>query len=154
MSAPASDSPTPRWVWTERAFVQLPGIDPDLEWALGSGKPTFFGRGRQQRWISVLVELQGISVREFAAGTEFLDDGPSRAMWQASVRVLNLYDEHEPGRSDIAFCTAMVSQGFFAFLKRSEGLRKVVIGITLSLPLDNESLAPAFAGPNSGHASR
>jgi hypothetical protein len=154
MSDPGSPSPATQWVWADRAFAQLPGIDPDLEWALGSGRPTFFGQGRQQRWIPVLVELQGISVDEFAAGTGFLDDGPSRTMWQTSVRVLHLYDDEEPGRSETTFCTAMVSQGFFEFLKLSESIRKFVIGITLSLPLDNNSLAPGFKGTNSGQSSR
>ena len=154
MSAGGAGGPQSPWAWAERGFTQLPGIDPDLEWALGSGKQTFFSPGRQRRWISALVELQGISVRDFAAGTGFLDDGPSRAMWQASVRVLDLYDEGEPDRSDIAFCTAMVSQGFFEFLRRSESLRKIVIGLTLSLPLGSESLGPGFAGANSGHAAR
>lgn len=150
MSAPASDRPG--WSHDERTFAQLPGVDPDVEWALGSGRDTFFGFGRQQRWVPVLVELQGISVDEFAAGTSFLDDGPSRTMWQASVRVSKLYDAAVSGESRSAFCTAVVTQGFFEFLKFNESLQKVVAGVTLSLPVDLESLAPGPSGAAAGQA--
>jgi hypothetical protein len=154
MSTPGSDSRPSPWVVADRTFAQLPGIDPDLEWALGSGRQTFFKGGRQRRWISVLVEVQGVNAEEFAAGTGFLDDGPSRTMWQASVRVLDLYDTHQPDSDGITFLTAMVSQGFFEFLKRNDSLQKIVIGLTLSLPLGSESLGPSFANSNSGNTAR
>lgn len=154
MSTSGSDPRPSPWVEVERTFAQLPGIDPDLEWALGSGRPTFFREGQQRRWISVLLEVQGVSAGEFAAGTGFLDDGPSRTMWQASVRVLDLYDEHQPDESGVTFLTALVSQGFFEFLRRSDRLQKIVIGLTLSLPLGVESFGPSLANANSGHTTR
>jgi hypothetical protein len=150
MSDPGS-SPSSQWAWTEPRYATTPGVDPELEWALGSGKDTFFAGGRQQRWMPVMVELQGITVAEFAAGTGFLDDGPSRTMWQASIRVSPVHEGIEDGASDIAYCTAMVKQGFFEFLRQSETLKKTVVGITLGLPIGAESLGPTIPVNNSGH---
>lgn len=153
MSAPGPDEPpSSRWTWTDPRYASSPGIDPELEWALGAGKDTFFSSGRQQRWMPVMVELQGITIAEFAAGTGFLDDGPSRTMWQASVRVSPLYDGAEQAASDMAFCTAMVKPGFFEFLRRSDGLKKAVVAVSLGLPLGAESLGPTTPVNSSGQS--
>jgi hypothetical protein len=102
--------------------------------------------------MPVMVELRGIGVDGFAAGTGFLEDGPSLAMWQASVRVSPLYDAVEENAAEITYCMAMVKPGFFEFLRRSEGLAKVVVGVTLGLPLGAESPAPAIPLANPGHS--
>lgn len=151
MSTPSrGQPPSSGWTWSDPQYAQVPGMDPELEWALGVGRDSFFAAGRQQRWMPVMVELLGISVDEFAAGTGFLEDGPSRTMWQASVRVSPLYDAVED-QGDITFCTAMVKPGFFEFLRRSESLTKVVVGVTLGLPLGAESLGPDIPLANAGH---
>jgi hypothetical protein len=142
--------PSSRWVWSDPSYVLQPGLDPELEWALGVGKDAFFAPRRQQRWTPVMVELQGISVDEFAAGTGFLEDGPSRSMWQASVRVSPLHEATEGSPDERTFCTAMVKPGFFEFLRRSENLGKVVVGITLGLPIGAESLGPTIPLTNPG----
>lgn len=152
MSTPTrGQPPSPEWTWSEPTYAQVPGLDPELEWALGAGKDAFFSAGRQQRWMPVIVELLGISIEEFAAGTGFLEDGPSRTMWQASVRVSPLYEAVEESASEIAYCTAMVKPGFFEFLRRSESLGKVVVGVTLGLPLGAELFGPDIP-LNSGHS--
>jgi hypothetical protein len=153
MSTPGkSDPPASNWVWSDPTYAQVRGVDPELEWALGAGKDAFFTAGRQQRWMPVVIELVGISVDEFAAGTGFLEDGPSRTMWQASIRVSPLYEVVEEASGEGTFCTAMVKPGFFEFLRRSESLGKVIVGVTLGLPLGAESLGPDVASPNAGHS--
>jgi hypothetical protein len=152
MSAAAPPRPSSEWAWSEPRHTQAPGIDPELEWALGAGKDTFFAAGRQQRWMPAMIELHGISVEEFAAGTGFLEDGPSRSMWQASVRVSPLYETVEDEAGEITYCTAMVKPGFFEFLRRSESLTKVVAGVTLGLPLGAESLGPDIPLTNAGQS--
>jgi len=147
MSA-AAQPPASEWSWSDPRHTALPGVDPDLEWALGAGKDAFFSPERQQRWMPVMIELQGISVEEFAAGTGFLEDGPSRTMWQATVRVSPLYQTGEGGATGMAYCTAMVKPGFFEFLRRSEDLAKVVVGVALGLPLGAESFGPAIPAAN------
>jgi hypothetical protein len=153
MSPPnPGDPPASEWAWSDPTYAQVPGLDPELEWALGVGRDSFFAAGRQQRWMPVMVELLGISVSEFAAGTAFLEDGPSRTMWQASVRVSPLYEAVEESPSEIAYCTAMVKPGFFEFLRLNEALSKVVVGVTLGLPLGAESFGPDIPLANSGHS--
>lgn len=153
MSTPdRGQPPGSAWTWSEPRYTQVSGVDPELEWALGAGKDAFFASGRQQRWMPVVIELLGISIDEFAAGTGFLEDGPSRTMWQASVRVSPLYEAVEENPSEVAYCTAMVKPGFFEFLRRSESLSKVVAGVTLGLPLGAESLGPDIPLANSGHS--
>jgi hypothetical protein len=149
MSAPSRE-PSSRWVHSDLRYATTPGVDPELEWALGPGKDTFFTLERQQRWVPVMIELQDMTVAEFAAGTGFLDDGPSRTMWQANVRVSPLYESTEdaPG---LSYCTAMVKLGFFEFLRRSDSLKKSVVGVSLGLPLGAESLGPTVPVTNSGH---
>jgi hypothetical protein len=142
MSTPGADPPAPRWVATEPRFADVPGLDPELEWALGAGQQNFFAGGRQDRWMPVAIELQGISLEEFAAGTGFLDDGPSRTMWQASVRISPPYAPGAATQVDTIFFTAMVTPGFFEFFKRNDKLREVVRNVVLGLPLGAESLGP------------
>ena len=152
MSGPTHDEPpSSGWRRTNPRHATIEGLDPEVEWALDVGRDTFFAAGRQQRWMPVMIELRGITVAEFAAGTGFLDDGPSRTMWQASIRVSPLHESIEQGSSDTAFCTAMVKPGFLEFLRSSEGLKKTVVGVSLGLPIGAESLGPAVPVNNSGH---
>jgi hypothetical protein len=152
MSAATPDKPASEWVWSDPRYAPPPGVDPDLEWALGAGKDTFFSPGRQQRWTAVMIELQGISVDEFAAGTAFLEDGPSRTMWQATVRVSPLSWADAESADNITYCTAMVKPGFFEFLRHSDSLTKVVVGVTLGLPLGAESFGPDIPPVSSGQS--
>jgi hypothetical protein len=148
----SADPPPPSsdWTWSDPTYSQVPGLDPELEWGLGAGKDALFAPTRQQRWMPVMIELQGISVAEFAAGTSVLEDGPSRTMWQASVRVSPLYETAQDEAGEITYCTAMVKPGFFEFLRLNESLTKVVVGVTLGLPLGAESLGPDIPLTNAG----
>jgi hypothetical protein len=149
-----SHSPEPtgaaEWVEAESSYAHIPGMDPYVEWALGAGRPHFFREGRQQRWLPIAVRLNGISPRDFADGNIFVEDGQSLALWRASVRVSPLYTEPERGADEI-FCTAMVSQGFFEFMKRNGRLREFVARVTIGLPLDAESLPPSNAVKETGN---
>jgi len=158
MSSPASDAPAAEWRWVDPRYNHTTGIDPELEWALGPGRDVFFPYGHQltygpqRRWMPLTIELQGISLEEFAVGTGFLDDGPSRTMWQASVRISPLYATGANGARDMSFFTAMVTEGFFVFLRQNERLNKAVLSVTLGLPLGAESLGPALSTSNAGHS--
>lgn len=149
MSAQGSDEPAGPWLSAESTFTSLPGIDPDLEWALGYGTSNFLVPDRRPRWIPLVFELQGLTAEEFATGDKFIEDGPSRTMWQLSVRVSPLSRDEPADAHGPVFCAAMVTLGFFEFLKRSESLRKFIVGMTLSLPLGPESLGPDFPTANS-----
>jgi hypothetical protein len=138
------------WVEAESSYAQIPGMDPYVEWALGAGRPQFFREGRQQRWMPVALRLNGISPQDFADGGLFVEDGQSLALWRASVRVSPLYANAERGPNE-AFCTAMVRQGFFEFMKRSGRLREFVARVTIGLPLDAESLPPSNASKEAGN---
>jgi hypothetical protein len=126
----------------EQGYREARGIDPYIAWALGPGRPHFFLRGRQNEWMPVLVRLRGISARDFAAGSLFIEDPERRKRWQESVHVSPLFIE-SPAAADAApYCTAMVREEFFGFVKSDEQVRAVVDGVTLGLPLDSESLPP------------
>ena len=144
MSAAGSDPSGSEWIWKAPSYADTPGLDPELEWALGAGQQSFFAAQRQDRWMPVTIELQGISLEEFTAGTGFLDDGPSRTMWQASIRVASPYLPNADRQTDTIFLNAMVTPGFFEFFKRNERLRETVRNIVLGLPLGAESLDPSL----------
>lgn len=136
-SGTAQPADAGEWGQAEPSYAHIPGMDPYVEWALGAGRPHFFMPGRQRRWIPILVRLNGISPDDFADGQQFVDDGQSLALWRASVRLSPIYrgrGVHEP------YCTAMVTPGFFEFMKRSDKLRQSVTRVTIGLPLDAESL--------------
>jgi hypothetical protein len=127
-------------------FSTVPGVDPYIDWALGAGRAHFFLRGRQQEWMPVLLRLKGISARDFAAGKFFgEEEAEKRKRWLELIHVSPLYLD-APARADAtSYCTAMAREGFFEFMKSDEQIREVVIGVTLGLPLDAESL-PASEG--------
>jgi hypothetical protein len=151
-SHPAEPPGGARWIEAESSYVHIPGMDPYVEWAVGAGRAHFFKEGRQQRWLPVAIRLNGISPREFADGNQFVEDGQSLALWRASVRVSPLYTSAERSKGEI-FCTAMVSQGFFEFMKRNGRLRDFVARVTVGLPLDRESLPPNNAAKEAGNGS-
>jgi hypothetical protein len=142
---PPSDQADPGgasgWVEAASNYAQIPGMDPYAEWALGTGRQHFFRpqAGRQQRWLPVLIRLNGISPQAFVDGQSFVDDGQSLSLWRGSIRLSPLYARRESDSKE-PYCTAMVRLGFFEFLKRNETLRAVVTRITIGLPLDAASL--------------
>lgn len=140
--APSDQGDSLRWRQADPVYSQLPNVDPRIEWALGPGRNQFFRPGRQDRWMPVLVELQGTTVREFARGERFFDDARSLTWWQESIRTSPLYldPDDEEEAAEQAHFSAMVRQAFFEFLKRNERLNNAVASITLGLPLDEESL--------------
>jgi hypothetical protein len=148
MSVQGSDESIGPWRSADPTFARLPGIDPDLEWAVGSGISNFVARGARPRWIPVVVELRGLAAAEFAAGS-FIEDGPSRTMWQLSVRVSPLSRDEQANAQGVVFCAAMVTLGFFEFLRRGDKLPEFIVGMTLSLPLGQESLGPDLPPANS-----
>jgi hypothetical protein len=125
-------------------YSLIPGVDPYVDWALGAGRPHFFLAGRQQEWMPILVRLRGIRVEDFKTGNFFRDDeATEREEWPDAVHVAPPWIDAPAGADGATYCTAMVRQRFFEFLKRSEALRKVVSSVTLGLPLDSESLPAA-----------
>jgi hypothetical protein len=61
-----------------------------------------------------------------------------------------LYETAQDEAGEITYCTAMVKPGFFEFLRLNESLTKVVVGVTLGLPLGAESLGPDIPLTNAG----
>ena len=102
-----------------------PGWIPMSNGRVGAGRAHFFREGRQQRWLPVApARLKGISPRDFADGGQCSSMTVRASPCGAHrVRVSPLYTS--PRRSEVArtFCTAMVSQGFFEFMKRNGRLR-------------------------------
>lgn len=130
---PHQTKPKPR-------YASVPGVDAYVDWVLGAGRAHYFRPGRQQDWLSVLVRLRGIGVRDFARGGRVIQDPKRRAAWQASIHIPKFYIKRNAGADGETYCTAFVRQQFFDFLLEERKLQKFVRQVTLSLPLDTRSI--------------
>jgi hypothetical protein len=119
-------------------YGRTSGVDPYVDWAFSPGRASFFVRGRQQSWVSVLILLANLDVQDFADGKGFIEPGQAEG-WKAAVRVSTLYQPPKPTDRGIRFVTAFVTEEFFAFLAQSKSLQKHVVRLTLGLPFDTES---------------
>jgi hypothetical protein len=104
----------------------FPGNDLYAAWALGAGRADFFPPNDQQTWITVLLELKGISALAFArgeddAGLPLLDSqGDPRAIWLDNVVVPPLYLRQGDGSEDTLYLSAFVREAFFATFLEDE----------------------------------
>jgi len=119
-------------------------VDPYFEWALGSGKDTYFPPD-QQVWVPVLLRLQGITVAEFAEGKVFFgSESPERVtLYQQRVKVLDVY--LEPPDENENYIVTMAAYGYFTeLLRTNETFASKIAELELGLPLDQQSLGPAY----------
>lgn len=104
-------------------------VDPHFDWARATGFRFFF-QAHAPRRFPVVIELNGITAREFARL-----DWPAPRDWAALAEVPALYRRPPPGLENFAFCTATVSEAFFDRLA-NDPLRQVIRRVELSLPLE------------------
>ena len=122
-------------------------LDPSISWNLGPGQARFFAADLEQEWTPVLLQIVGISPRQFATGEGlFGDNVAAKAEWQSWVRIPPLYTDLLPGLDErfngLEYITALVKKEFFSL--SDEVFKKVapfVKQIALSPPLSRSSYA-------------
>ena len=138
-----------------------PDVNPYVAWACGLGKPHYFppgpqdGPGKDKR-LTLLVQLQGISAREFVAGDSVLKKGDSmRRAWRQTSFVIPFPGaptfQLDGKQTDwlLAFASPEVTD-----LIASAGPKRHVASVGLGRPLGNQS-APlsGFKPPEGGFAA-
>jgi hypothetical protein len=138
MSPPLGDPEGP-------GYANTIGVDPYIDWVLGPGQTYHLRPGRQQDRLAVLVRVSGISARDFSEGKGFADAGTQNARWKASIHVPLLYieDSDDDGKGERTL-PALITPDFLEMLQSQARLRKVVVRVTLSQPLDSASLPDTF----------
>ena len=136
-------------------------VDPNTDWVLGPvgshednsrvdelgpGGDYFFLPARKNgTWLPILVGLTGISVADFANGTQF-DKHPHevelKQQWLDCTRFYALDTDGPGGPDKEFFCAPAVTKLFFFLLHNYSALGDVVTSVTLGLPLDVEQLPP------------
>ena len=122
-------------------------LDPSISWNLGPGQARFFAADLEQEWTPVLLQIVGISPRQFATGEGmFGDNVAAKAEWQSWVRIPPLYTDLLPALDErfngLEYITALVKKEFFSL--SDEVFKKVapfVKQIALSPPLSRSSYA-------------
>jgi hypothetical protein len=118
------------------------GIDPYVFWVLEPGRRYFFLPGRHKKeWLPLLLRLRpNVTARSFATGEHLREE--SREAWQRAIKVPDLFTRSEIGANEGPYITALMAadrEQFEGFDLR-QALEDSVESITLSLPLDAESL--------------
>jgi hypothetical protein len=140
-------------VTAERPPPDFEGLDPYASWSLGDGLPHFFPEGEAATIFPLLLELEGISAREFADGSGLFDERAALETWRASVFVpaafLDPAPELDHMRDSLKHVTAFVRGEFFDFLKDKANvrLRNALRSITLSRPISERSLGGMQPAP-------
>lgn len=125
----------PEWTTESPLYPGLPDLDPYAEWTLGPGRQFFFAASGPPPWLPVLLQLEGVTPREFAEGKDFVDD-PDK--WRSMVSVPQLARD----RNELRFCPALVKETFFNELATNTKLRKLVLDVQVSEPLHPASVPP------------
>jgi hypothetical protein len=108
----------------------LAALDPYLEWAMQTNFAYYAYRdGGRVDWVPVILELQGITAQQFAAGEWRPPSNSQSWLWIPPV-----YGRPPAGLARSKFCTASVRLEFFRQLaERGSPLSKVVRRVALSL---------------------
>ncbi len=121
-----------------------PGRDPYVWWAWGPGRPYYFRPGLQepgQERMPLLLELGGITARDFVSGSTFIPQGPGLARWQSAFQPLfTALPTLSPG--DGAWVMAMATEEVSNTLTTGPA-RRFVKSMTLARPLDQRSQPPS-----------
>ena len=121
----------PDWIESRSRFADISAVDCYIDLALGTKEAGFFPAERQQEWMSVLLQLNGISASQFAAGTVVSDDDLAwLEWWRPLVHVPALYRRPVAGLGAQSHCTAYVQKRFFDELAAIPSLQKVLTRIT------------------------
>jgi hypothetical protein len=126
----------------DAGYSRFAGVDPSVDWALGSGRSYFFPT-KDRTWMPILILLTGISPADFAAGTGFVAE-QDKPWWKRTVIVSELYTGPDHPSAETAFCTALVQPDYFDYFATNDALRKLVRRFTLGLPLPAGSVRPMF----------
>lgn len=104
-------------------------VDPYYAWAHATGFTHFF-RGQEHGWFPVLIELDGVTARQFTRG-----EWAPPEDWREIIRVPGMYGFPPAGLENFRYCTARVREAFFQRLATDARLRKVISRVELSLPI-------------------
>jgi len=120
--------------------------NPYVEWAWGRGRPYYFRPGlqpgpeRQQR-MTLLLQLKGITARDFVEGRQFVDTDTDRLEWQSSFRPLFIDLSPEPKPDEVSWVFGVVTERVSNIIM-SDKARRFVQSVILGRPLDTQSLPP------------
>lgn len=115
--------------------------DPYFEWGRATGFAHFFRNPAGPRRFPVVIELRGVTAREFARS---LRQAPPA--YRAMIAVPGMYRNPPEGLRDVTFCTATVTQTFFHRLGTDRLLRQAIRRVELSLPIENYGGAGLLMG--------
>src|SRR5262249_34762693 len=108
------------WSTSEPTYSRWAGVDPAIDWVLGPGRRYFFVPGDQRQWFPVLLQLNKISARDLATGTNIFDSQAERDAWAATLRVPRFYIDPPKGLDKVKYCTAMVTEKFLQLVVSNE----------------------------------
>jgi len=109
-------------------------VDPHFHWGRATGFRYFF-RPDTPRRFPVVIELNGITARQFARRRW---NAPRD--WERLADVPKLYRTPPAGLENFSFCTATVSEEFFDRLADPD-LRQFIRRVELSLPLEEYGMS-------------
>lgn len=128
-------------------YSSTAGVDPAIDWALGSGRNYYFALGEKEKdpWLPVTLQFAKISARDLASGARFVRTKKESGAWEKGIQIPSFYSDPPKGLEEVRFCTAWVRESFLGTLV---GLAPEYIErIELSLPLRAESLGKAAPTP-------
>src|SRR4051794_19943238 len=107
---------------TERDWtINLDQLDPYAHWCLGEGLPYFLPAGETLKFIPVLIHLSdGVSSKDFAEASKFLDTSEDRQRWRSAVHVPPAFTEFPPelqALHQIRHTAAIVTRDFFDIIR-------------------------------------
>ena len=118
------------------------GFNPYVEWAWGPGRPYYFLPGLQpegKERMPVLLQLQGITAKDFVEGRSFIDDEGDRREWRESFHALFARITPDARAKDVSWVVGMVTQDISDIIA-SEKVSPFVQNTVLGRPLDARSL--------------
>src|SRR4029453_16702202 len=104
--------------WTRQDWLAAPAntirVDPYLVWAEATDYVDLGGRPGNDGWVSIIIELSGITAEEFDTEmTNLPANQPSAGPW---IKIHPLYLTPVAGGKFTRFCTAIVKKRFFEVL--------------------------------------
>ena len=123
-------------------------------WALGSGRAAYFMLTGETERVPVLVELNGVTIEEFASGKLFFDDQEILARWQLAVSVAPLFKNLPEMAKGLNFVAALVTEDFFRLRDdpKNVKLQEAIPLVSLGPPL-RERDSSEVSGSNGGAGS-
>jgi len=126
------------WKTGDPKYPKSPAFDPYIALALDKDRSNF-PLDTKEPWLPILVQLNGITAAQFKGGDGFIDVA-ELGKWSDAVSVPAFYIDPARGLENTTHCTAFVTEDFFRLLDGNKRASKLIIRVTLGLPLSQEVL--------------